>query len=232
LAQAPEPNEAFLREVDDELRRDQAMQLWRRWGRIAIGAIVIGLIALAAWLFWRNQQHEARGVEGEQMAQAMQKLEAGDVAGAKQALDPLAQSKTKGYRAAAQMALAASALGKGDTADAVKRYAAIAADTSLDQPYRDMALIRQTAAEYDSLQPKQVIDRLRPLAVPGNAFFGSAGEMSAIAYMRLNQPKVAGTMFAAMAGDPGVPESVRSRAVQLAAANGVDATAAPKVVVQ
>jgi hypothetical protein len=232
LAQAPETNEAFLREVDDELRRDQAMHLWRRWGRIAIGAIIIGLIALAAWLFWRNQQHEARGVEGEQMAQAMQKLEAGDVAGAKQVLDPLAQSKTKGYRAAAQMALAASALGKGDTADAVKRYAAIAADTSLDQPYRDMALIRQTAAEYDSLQPKQVIDRLRPLAVPGNAFFGSAGEMSAIAYMRLNQPKVAGTMFAAMAGDPGVPESVRSRAVQLAAANGVDATAAPKVVVQ
>lgn len=232
MAQAPDTNEAFLREVDDELRRDQAMHLWRRWGRIGIGVVIVALIALAAWLFWRNQQHDARGVEGEQMAQTLQKLEAGDVAGAKPMLDTLSKSDTKGYRAAAQMALAAASLGKGDTADAVKRYAAIAADTSLDQPYRDLATIRQTAAEYDTLQPKQVIDRLRPLALPGNPYFGSAGEMTAIAYMRLNQPKVAGTMLAAMAGDPGVPDSVRSRAVQLAAANGVDATVAPRVVVQ
>jgi hypothetical protein len=232
LAQAPEPNEAFLREVDDELRRDQAMQLWRRWGRIAIGAIIIGLIALAAWLFWRNHQHEAQGVEGEQMAQSIQKLETGDVAGATPGLTTLSQSKNNGYRASAQLALAAATLGKGDTAGAAKHYAAIAADTSLDQPFRDIATIRQTAAEYDTLPPAKVIDRLRPLAVPGNPFFGSAGEMSGIAYMRLNQPKVAGTMFAAMAGDPGVPESMRSRAVQLAAANGVDATVAPRAVIQ
>jgi hypothetical protein len=232
LAQAPETNEAFLREVDDELRRDQAMHLWRRWGRIAIVAIVIGLVALAAWLFWRSKQTEARGVEGEQMAQAIQKLEAGDVAGATPMLDQLGKSDTKGYRAAAQMALAATALGKGDTADAAKRYAAIAADTSIDQPYRDLALIRQTAAEYDTLKPATVIDRMRPLAVPGNPFFGSAGEMSGIAYMRLGQPKVAGTMFAAMAADRQVPESMRSRAVQLAAANGVDATAAPRAIAQ
>jgi hypothetical protein len=232
LAQAPETNEAFLREVDDELRRDQAMHLWRRWGRIAVGAVIIALIALAAWLFWRNQQREARGIEGEKMAQATQKLEAGDIAGANQLLTPLSQSKTDGYRAAAQMALAATALGKGDTAGAAKLYAAIAADTSFDQPYRDLATIRQTAAEYDALTPAQVIDRLRPLALPGNPFFGSAGEMSGIAYMRLGKPKVAGLMFQAMAGDPGVPESIRSRAVQLAAANGVDATVAPRAVVR
>ena len=232
MAQAPDTNEAFLREVDDELRRDQAAHLWRRWGRVAIGAIIVGLIALAAWLFWRNQQHEARGVEGEQMAQAIQKLESSDVTGATKLFDPLAASKTKGYRASAQLALAAAALGKGDIDAAAKRYAAIAADTTLDQPFRDLATIRQTAAEYDKLTPAQVVDRLRPLAVPGTPYFGSAGEMSGIAYMRMGKPKVAGTMFAAMAADSGVPEAMRSRAVQLAAANGVDATQAPKAITQ
>ncbi|WP_415643052.1 tetratricopeptide repeat protein [Sphingomonas antarctica] len=221
-----------MREVDDELRRDQAMGLWRRWGRIAIVAIVVGLIAFGGWLFWRNQQYEARGVEGEQMAQSLQKLEANDVTGATALLTPLAASKTNGYRATAQLALAATALDKGDVDGAAKRYAAIAADTSLDQPFRDLAIIRQTAAEYDKLTPAQVVDRLRPLAVPGNSFFGSAGEMTGIAYMRMGKPKVAGTMFAAMAIDQGVPEAMRSRAVQLAAANGVDATQAPRAVVQ
>lgn len=232
MAIAPDTNEAFMREVDDELRRDRAAHLWRRWGLIAIGAVIVALIALGAWLFWRNQQETARGVEGEQMAQSIQKLEAGDVAGATPTLNTLAASRTKGYRATAQLALAATALEKGDVDGAVKRYAAIAADATFDQPFRDLATIRQTAAEYDKLTPAQVVDRLRPLAVPGTPFFGSAGEMTAIAYMRLGKPKVAGTMLAAMAIDQQVPEGIRSRAVQLAAANGVDASTGPKAVIQ
>lgn len=232
MAIAPETNEAFLREVDEELRRDQAARLWRQWGRIAIVLIVVGLIALGAWLFWQSRQREARGLEGEQFAQAIQKLEAGDAAGAKPLLDTLAASGTEGYSASARLAQAGAALASGDDATAVKIYAAVAADTKLDQPFRDLATIRQTAIEYDRLTPAQVVDRLRPLAVPGGAFFGSAGEMTGIAYMRMGKPKVAGTMFAAMAGDAQVPESLRSRAVQLAAANGVDATQGPKVVVR
>jgi hypothetical protein len=80
-----------------------------------------------------------------------------------------------------------------------------------------------TALEYDRLAPAAVIARLKPYTVAGNPWFGSAGEMSAIAHMKLNQPRDAARIFAAMAKDQKVPESIRSRAVQMAGSLGVDA---------
>lgn len=54
LAVTPQPNEAFLREVDEELRRDSAVQFWNRYGRLLIGAVVAGLVAFGGYLLWQN----------------------------------------------------------------------------------------------------------------------------------------------------------------------------------
>ena len=80
--------------------------------------------------------------------------------------------------------------------------------------------MREIATRFDTLEPRQVVERLRPLAIAGNPGFGSAGEMTAIAYLNMNNPKAAGAVLAAMAKDEGVPESIRSRAVQLAGTIG------------
>jgi hypothetical protein len=68
-----------------------------------------------------------------------------------------------------------------------------------------------------------VIDRLKPLAVAGNPWFGSAGELVALAYLKQNKPELAAPIFAAMAKEKDMPASLRSRAVQMAGALGVDA---------
>jgi len=59
--------------------------------------------------------------------------------------------------------------------------------------------------------------------VPGNPWFGSAGELVAMAYLRQNKPDLAGPLFAALAKDKTVPDSIRQRARQMAGALGVDA---------
>ena len=76
------------------------------------------------------------------------------------------------------------------------------------------------------MKPDEVVAKLKPLAVAGKPFFGSAGEMTAIAYLQMNKTREAGALFAALAKDEGVPESIRSRAVQLAGVLGVDVTPA------
>ena len=55
----------------------------------------------------------------------------------------------------------------------------------------------------------------------GNPWFGSAGEMVAIAQLKLNRPQQAARLFADMAKDESVPESIRSRAEQMAGSLGV-----------
>ena len=96
------------------------------------------------------------------------------------------------------------------------RPARIADDEDLDEPYRQAALIRQTALEFDRLQPQVVIQRLGPLAGPGSAWFGTAGEMVGVAHLKMSRPDLAGPIFARIGRDETVPPSIRTRAIQMA----------------
>jgi hypothetical protein len=226
LAVPPTTNEEFIREVDDELRREQALTIWKRYGRWIIALIVGGLALFAGYLWWDNDRETKRGIEGEQLSTALDDLAANKIEVAKAQLDKLATSKNEGIAVSSRLANAAVLLSKGDSKGAAAAYGAISSDANLDQPFRDLALVRQTAAEFDTLKPEDVVARLKPLAAPGNAWFGSAGEMVGIAYLKMGKPDLAGAMFGAVAKDEGVPQSIRERVVQLAGTLGVDAAPA------
>lgn len=228
MALTPQNNDAFFREVDDELRREQIGSFWRSYGRFIAIAVIVGLAAFGGWLWWKHQQNSVAAAASEQYTQALEEIGQGP-AQEKAALPKLDKLQAEGnpaYRASALLTKGAAALQKGDVKAAVAAYQAVVKDKELAQPYRDLAIVRQTAAEFDTLPPAQVVERLKPLAVAGNPWFGSAGEMTAIAYMRMNKPDLAGPLFSAMAKDEGVPPSIRDRAGRLAATLGVDAAVA------
>ncbi|WP_326523927.1 tetratricopeptide repeat protein [Sphingomonas sp.] len=223
MALTPQSNEAFLREVDEELRRDEAVAFWKRWGKLLIAAIVLGLLGLAGWLWWGSHREGRAGEQGERFNQAIEALSANQPEKSAPILADLAKSGTPGYRALSKYTQADIALQKDDLKGAAALFAEVANDSSAAQPLRDLALVRQTTAEYDTLQPQAVIDRLRPLAVKGQPWFGSAGEMTAVAHLRMGRKDLAGRLFGELARDETVPSSIRQRAVQMAGVLGVDA---------
>ncbi|TKD50170.1 tetratricopeptide repeat protein [Sphingomonas baiyangensis] len=228
MALTPQNNDVFLREVDEELRRDEMRDFMTRWGRWVIVAVIAALVAFGGWLFWQNRQEAAAGEQGEAFSAALDDLAANKADAARVPLETLASSDRDGYRAMARFTQADILLQRDDLKGAAAKFAEIAGDSDLAQPYRDLALIRQTSAEFDSLQPAQVIDRLRGLATKDSPWFGSAGELVAIAYMRMNRPQEAGRMFGEIARTETVPETIRQRAVQLAGVLGVDAVDQPQ----
>ena len=161
-----------------------------------------------------------------QLAQVYRDVGTGNVAKAPAQLDELAKSGSKAIRASALFTSAAIALEKNDHKTAIAKYREIAGDGDFPQPYRDAALIRQTALEFDQIKPDEVISRLEPFAKPGKPWFGTAGEMTALAMIKQGKKDQAGRLFAAIAKDKGVPESIRGRAVQIAGTLGVDASSA------
>ena len=221
--QTDRSEEVFLREVDEAVREDQLKNFAARYGLWIVAAIVIGLGSLAGWIFWQNSQNEDSGLRSEEYVAAIDSIRQNNLDGAAKALEPLMEAEQSGYRAAAQLLQANISLEKNDPKKAIAGYAKVAADDSLPKPFRDLALIRQTATEFDALKPQQVIDRLKPLAVPGNPWFGSAGEMVAISYLNLKKSDLAGPLFAQLAKDETVPATIRSRALQMAGVEGIDA---------
>ena len=232
MAQPPDISDTFVREVDENLRRDQLRDFFREYGSWLIAALILFLAASGGFIWWQQHKQQRSEAEVEQLAQVYKDIGVGNVTKVPQQLDELAQSGSKGVRATALFTRAAFAVQQNDTKTAIAKYRQIAGDSGFPQPYRDAALIRQTALEFDQLQPQEVISRMQPLAKPGEPWFGTAGEMTALALIKQGKRAEAGRLFATLAKDKNVPGTLRNRSIQIAGGLGVDASDAPPVQAQ
>ncbi len=232
LALPTDSSDTFFKEVDENLRRDQARDFAKKNGTLIIAAVVLFLAAVGGWIYWQNHQKQQTAEQSETLSQIYSDIGSGKTANVPQRLDALADGGNELVRASALFARASVALQTGDRALAIAKFREAQNDSDLPQPYRDLAMVRATALEFDSLKPEQVIARLQPLAKAGNPWFGSAGELTAMAMLKQGKRLEAGRMFAAIAADSQAPETVRSRAVQIAGTLGVDASASMPALAQ
>ncbi len=225
MALPTDPAESFVREVDENLRRDQMRDVARSYGKWIVAAVILFLAAVGGYLYWQNRQESQAIADSEAMSAALDKVTDGNVQGGDAELQPLAESSNDVVRASALLTRATLATRRNDRKAAIHLYKQVAADEGLAQPCRDLAIVRQTMLEFDQLKPDEVIARMAPLAKPGSPFFGTSGELTGMAMLAKGDRAGAGQLFARIAADKQVPESLRSRAVQIAGSLGVDATA-------
>jgi len=228
LALSPTNDAALLQEVDEAVRKDRLDTIMQRYGRWIVGGVIAALLAFGGYLFWNHRQDAARGEQAEELVAAFEKLGTNQPRAATTELQKLAAEGDPAYRAVAQMQEANIKAQTGDLKAAAALMAKVAADTKLDQALRDLALIRQTAFEYDTLKPEVVIARMKPMVDakdPASSWFASAAELSATAHYQLGQFDQAGALYGRIAKLPDVTKSLQSRSVQMAGMLGVDAVA-------
>ena len=215
--------DVFLREVDEALREDELRTAFQRWGKLVGGVAIAGLLGLAGYLFWQQHSHGSAAADSERMTIALDNVEAGQLADGAGKLAALAKDSGDGVGAAARLMQGGIAAEQGKTAEALKLFEAVAADDGVPQAYRDLAAIRAVSLNFDAMKPEDVVSRLKPLAEPGKPWFGSAGELVGLAYLKQGKKDLAGPLFAAISRDKQAPESLRARTRQMAGVLGVDA---------
>lgn len=215
--------DVLMREVDDALRQDELQGFFKRFGVPLALLLVLGLSSFAGYLWWEDSKQGVAEKRAEDFVIALDQLEAKKLDEADGKLNPLANEEGVASAVAAKLLRAGIALEQKRSKDAAKLYAEVAGDAKAPQPYRDLATVREVATNFDSMKPQDVIDRLKPLAVPGNPWFGVAGEMVGIAYLKQEKKDLAGPIFAKIAKDEDMPETLRERTRQLAGSLGVDA---------
>lgn len=216
-------SDTFLREVDEELRRERVSSFVTRFGGWIIGGVIALLAVIGGWIWWQHSSNAEAGELSEKLNQVIEQLEQNNAKAAAPTIDELAGSNRDGYRIAALFARANAQISTNSIPAAIETLKGIAADESAPRPYRDAAIIRHTLLEFDTLPPDQVIERMRPFVQAGNAWHGTAGELTAAALIKQQKPAEAGRVFEGMARDRSVPETIRARAIQMASAFGIDA---------
>ena len=204
----------IFREVDEDVRRDEALKFWEKYQNYFI--VLAAIIALGSGGYrlydnWRLGQAQAAGATY-QAALTLARDNKGVEAEA--ALSELAANSTVGYRTLAALRLAGER-GKRDPAAGAKAFDQLAAQSSLDPLLRQLARIRAAMLVADTASLADLSARVAPLAAAGEPFRHSARELLGLAALKANDLAAAGKWLDQIATDTEAPAPLRDRALAL-----------------
>ncbi|MBY5971147.1 hypothetical protein KUV28_02255 [Ferrimonas balearica] len=206
---------SFIDEVNDEVRRDRLYGLLRRYGWIAILAVVL-IVGGAAWNEWRKAQERA---EAEAFGDAiLTALDADDTEARITGLEGVEAATPEQQALLAFLTASEAAAGAEDPA----RAAAALADTPATGIYADIARFKRLLLESGQMEPAARRDALLELAVPGNPLRLLAEEQIALTHVAEGDSEAALGVLREILDDAEVTEGLRQRASQLMVALGGD----------
>ena len=207
---------SFIDEVNDELRRDRLFALLRRWGWVAVLAVLL-LVGAAAWNEWRKAEARAEAeARGDALLAA---LAAGDA-------EALAAVPASGDAEAVALLLAAAVEAEGEGGAADARLSAAAASAALSAVYEDLAVLKRVAAAGDALPAEERRALLATIAGPGAPYRLLAEEQLALLDVEAGDAGAAIARLSAILGDVEVTPGLRQRAAQLIVVLGGEPDAA------
>jgi hypothetical protein len=206
-------DESLFREVDEEVRREQAKKLWDRYGTYLVAvslAVIVGVAGWKGWQYWQLSRSQA--------AAKVYFNQGADAAGPRDSdLQELARSGPAGYALLARFSLAGELAKTGKREEAVKAYEAIAADRSVPQAFREAATIRAAYLLADTASSADLSARLADLDKPESVWRLPIKEIYALAAWREGRYQDAYRLVGEIAADPAAPQGMRQRAQIMAA---------------
>lgn len=207
----------IFREIDEELRRDNLLKLWSRYGRYIVALAVVALMLAGGVVAWRDHQRSERLEQSARYAGALGLARAGKTADAAIVFAAIAR-EGGGYAVLASFEDAALLAKLSDRKGAVAAYDRIAANSAVNSAFRDLAILDRVMATPPAADPKAAITRLAPLTAPGNPWRPTAIELTAAARLELGERKSALALYKNLADDPATPRNLRARAAEMVAA--------------
>jgi len=216
-----EPTGAFVsdifREIDEELRRDNLLKLWSRYGRYVVALAVLVLVAAGGIVAWRDHQLSERRAQSMRYSSALSLVREGKDAEAAKVFAVIAQ-EGGGYATLAAFEEAELQAKSGDRKGAAAAYDRIAATGGLDSVFRDLAILLSVMQGMPDTDPHSVLDRLAPMTSPGNPWRSTALELTGAARLKAGDKSGALEVYKTLADDLASPQGMRARAAEMAAA--------------
>ena len=203
-------SDAFIREVDEDLRQKQLQNIWKKYGKFVIG-VAIGIVVIVAGRAIYTNTVEGKYKEQAQAFSSALKLEGAAVSAA---LDQIIASDVDGYEIVATFKKAELALEAADKLGAIKVYDDFISGATVPQVYKDIANIQAAILELDSASVDTINGRLGLIANGETPFQFMAAELIALSELNAGDAEAAKTRFEGLIGNVDAPNSIKNRAEQ------------------
>lgn len=201
----------IFREVEEDIRREQAKALWNRYGVYVIAVAVLVVAVTAGWRGWQWYMARQAAEGGQQYYEAVQLARDGKHAEAEAAFAEIARSGT-GFASLAKLRSAATLADAGNVAKAVAAFDAVANDARIEGRLRDVARVRAAYLLLGEGDLAGVNERVGRLAAEGNPWRHSAREILGLAAYQAGDLSAANARFEELMADTATPQDMRQRA--------------------
>ena len=205
----------FIREVDEELRREQLTAMWNRFGNYVIAAAVLVVAITAGFKGWEWWQEREAARAGDRYLAAEDLARNDDREAAIEAFNAIAASEGGGYAALAGFRSAALLMEAGDRAGAIAQLDKITSDNRVDDILQDLARLRAAYLALDENDLDGAASRVSPLAVTGNPWRHGAREVLGLVAMETGDNETAIGYFSEIETDQEAPTNIRARATAM-----------------
>lgn len=200
----------FIREVDEEYRREQIAQIWRRFGGLIVAFAIVLVAGVGGWRYWQHAERLKAEAASVRFDDAVTLARDGKSDESETALKTITGEGPAGYGMLARFRLAAE-LGQGDAEAGVKAYDALASDAGIDGGLRDLARLRGATLKLGIGDGAAGQRDLEAMATPTNPWRHSAREMLGLAALKRGDFDAAGRWFDQIAADRETPQNLRGR---------------------
>ena len=208
--------DGLMAEIESDLREDELKRIWNRYGWTFVTVAVVFMLVVAAYEGWRaydSREHARVALLYDQAIVAASEEKLDD---AKSKFADVIAEGDQPYASLARLTDAGLRIEHNDIDGALDLYAALAADTTADVLFRDMAIVLKALHSVDRAEAKTLEAELAPLT-SDSTFKHSAIELTALLAAKQGDTARAATLAQSLADDTATPQAMRGRAQELAA---------------
>ncbi len=200
----------FIREVDEEYRRQRIAEIWKRYSALIVGLAFLLVAGVGGWRYWQHRELQRSEAASARYDVAQRLAREGKPEEALKAFEGIAADAPGGYRVLARFR-AATEVGKQDAAAGAKTFDTIAEDGAVDTFLRDLARLRAAMLRMTGGEAQAPGPELERLAAPTNAWRHTARELLGLAALKRGDADAASRWFDQIASDRDTPQGLRSR---------------------
>jgi hypothetical protein len=207
-----DPRDAMAREIDEELRREQLLKLWDKYGTLVLAAALVLIVGVGGWKYYQYRQIQANEAASTQYIVALGDLAAKRSYEGHKRLEDLLANAPPGYAALARLRLAASDEADGNAINALAAYDQVVKDDSVDPILQDYARLQIAMLKFDTVTFPELRNQLSPLANDRSPWRYSARELLGMGAMKAGSPAEARSHFQRLLSDRATPAGIAERA--------------------
>ena len=203
-------NNEFIREVNEDYRRDQVAEIWRRYSGVILAVAVLVVAGIGGWRYWQHDRSVRAEAASERFEVANRLAREGKTSEAGKAFESIEGDAPAGYALLARFR-SATETAKRDPKAGAAEYDALANDTQVGTGLRDLARLRSALLRVDGAEADAALATLQGLAAPNGPFRHTAREMLGLVALKRGDYEGAGRWFDQINTDPQTPQNLRQR---------------------